>query len=102
MDLVQDHQDAAFKPLRQHPPKISLQHGAEGVVYISSDYPLGEMKRSVAHLLEARAAKHPERRFIAERDASGEWSYITYGEADRAASSVASALLARGMNPLRL
>ncbi|MBI1261678.1 MAG: AMP-binding protein [Rhizobiales bacterium] len=99
MDLVQDHQDAAFKPLKQHPPKITLRHGAEGVVYISSDYPLGEMERSVVHLLEARAAKHPERRFIAERDATGEWTFITYGEADRAASSVASALLARGMDP---
>lgn len=97
MDLVQDFKNAPFKPLKQHPPKVSLRHGKDGIIYISSDYPLGEMKRSVVHILEEKAEAHPDRKFIAERDASGAWRHITYGEADRAASSVASALIGRGM-----
>ncbi|HEY4344776.1 MAG TPA: AMP-binding protein [Parvibaculum sp.] len=86
-----------FKPLKQKPPKITVTRKNDGTVYVACDYPLGEMKRSTVHLLEEKAALHPERNFIGERDASGAWSYITYGEANRAASAVASALLARGL-----
>ncbi|MBX3445197.1 MAG: AMP-binding protein [Parvibaculaceae bacterium] len=89
---------APFKPLKQKPPKITVKRTDEGTFYISSDYPLPEMKRSVPHILEERAALHPDRNFIAERDASGEWRYITYGEANARADAVASALLARGLD----
>ena len=86
-----------FKPLKQKPPKIRVEKKPDGVTYVSSEYPLGEMRRSTVHLLDEKAAAHPERNFIGERDASGAWTYITYGEADRAANAVATAFLARGM-----
>lgn len=89
---------APFKSLKQKPPKITVKRTDDGTFYISSDYPLPEMKRSVPHILEERAALHPDRNFIAERDASGEWRYITYGEANARADAVASALLARGLD----
>ncbi|MBX3504081.1 MAG: AMP-binding protein [Parvibaculum sp.] len=89
---------APFKPLKQKPPKITVKRTDDGTFYVSSDYPLPEMKRSVPHILEERAALHPDRNFIAERDASGEWRYITYGEANAKADAVASALLARGLD----
>lgn len=89
---------APFKPLKQKPPKITVKRTDDGTFYISSDYPLPEMKRSVPHILEERATLHPDRNFIAERDASGEWRYITYGEANAKADAVASALLARGLD----
>ncbi|KAB7738833.1 AMP-binding protein [Parvibaculum sedimenti] len=88
-----------FKPLKQKPPKIKVEKKPDGTIYVSSEYPLGEMKRSIVHLLEEKAALHPDRNFIGERDASGAWAYITYGEANRAADAVATALLARGMGP---
>lgn len=86
-----------FKPLKQKPPKIRVERKADGTVYISSEYPLGPMQRSTVHILEEKAALHPARNYIGERDKSGAWRYITYGEADRAANAVATALLARGM-----
>ncbi len=89
---------APFKPLKQKPPKITVKRAHDGTFYISSDYPLPEMKRSVPHILEERAELHPDRNFIAERDASGEWRYMTYGEANAKADAVASALLARGLD----
>ncbi|MBA4211298.1 MAG: acyl-CoA synthetase, partial [Parvibaculum sp.] len=89
---------APFKPLKQKPPKVTVRRTDDGTFYISSDYPLSEMKRSVPHILEERAALHPDRNFIGERDASGEWRYITYGEANAKADAVASALLARGLD----
>jgi len=93
-----------FKPLPQKPPVIEVTRKADGTVYIRSKHPLGEMHRSIAHLLEARAAAHPERNFIGERTPQadgklGAWRYITYGEANQRASAVAQALLERGLGP---
>ena len=87
-----------FKVLKQKPPKITVTKKDDGTVYVASGYPLGEMKRSTVHLLDEKAALHPDRNFIGERDASGAWVYITYGEASRASSAVASALIARGLD----
>ena len=99
MSLAEDTGVAApFKPLKQKPPKITVRRAVDGTVYVASDYPLGEIKRSTVHLLEERAAMHPERRFIGERGADGQWVFVTYGEANARADAVASALLARGMN----
>ncbi len=86
-----------FKPLKQKPPKIKVERKPDGSIYVASEYPLDSMRRSTVHILEEKAAQHPERNFIGERDASGAWTYITYGEADRAANAIATALLARGM-----
>lgn len=87
-----------FKPLKQKAPKITVTKKDDGTIYVASDYPLGEMKRSTVHLLDEKAALHPNRNFIGERGVSGEWTYITYGEAARASAAVASALLARGLD----
>jgi feruloyl-CoA synthase len=90
-----------FKPLPQKPPSVDVTRKPDGSVYLRSHYPLGEMHRSIAHLLEARAAEHPERNLIAERiplagGKLGEWRFITYGEANTRASAVAQSLLDRG------
>ena len=99
MDLATNKTELPpFKPLKQKAPKITVERKDDGTIYVSCDHALGELNRSTVHLLEEKAALHPDRNFIAERDASGEWTYITYGEANRAASSVASVLLARGMD----
>ena len=90
-----------FKPLKQKPPKIKVERKPDGSIYVASEYPLDSMRRSTVHILEEKAAQHPERNFIGERDASGAWTYITYGEADRAANAVATALLSRGMGRRR-
>ena len=93
-----------FKPLPQKPPVLDVTRKPDGIVYIRSRHPLGPMPRSVAHMLEERAALHPERNFIAERTPlpngkTGDWRFITYGEADARANAVAQALLDRGMGP---
>jgi feruloyl-CoA synthase len=93
-----------FKPFPQKPPSIDLTRKPDGTIYIRSRYPLGTMHRSIAHLLEEKAALHPERNFIAERTPGpggklGDWRFITYGEANARASAVAQALLDRGLGP---
>ena len=93
-----------FKPLRQKPPLVDVTHKADGTIYVRSRHPLGAMKRSLAHLLEEKAALYPERSFIAERTPlpngeTGDWRFITYGEMNAQADAVAQALLDRGMGP---
>jgi len=93
-----------FKPLRQKPPLIDVTRKADGTIYVLSRHPLGAMKRSLAHLLEERAALHPARNFIAERTPmpngeTGDWRFITYGEMNAQANAVAQSLLDRRMGP---
>ena len=88
-----------FKPLPMLPPKVYSQHRADGSWIIRSLYDLGEMHRSIAHLLEQRASEHPTRNFLAQRTPQGPWRYITYGEMNQRASAVAQALLDRNMGP---
>ncbi|HEY0106120.1 MAG TPA: AMP-binding protein [Rhizomicrobium sp.] len=92
-----------FRPLPQKPAEIALRRLADGTVYIDSRHPLGPMHRSIAHLFAARAKAHPERNFIAERaplpgGGTGDWRFVTYGEAHDRARAIAQALLNRGMN----
>jgi feruloyl-CoA synthase len=92
-----------FKPLPQKPPAVEVTR-KNGAIYLHSKYPLGPMHRSIAHLLEERAARHPERNFIAERTPLdggklGDWRFITYGEANARADAIAQALLDRGLGP---
>jgi len=92
-----------FRPLPQKAPSLELRKKADGTVYIDSTHALGPMHRSIAHLFQDRALKHPERNFIAERTPleggkTGDWRFITYGEAYARANAIAQALLSRGMN----
>jgi feruloyl-CoA synthase len=93
-----------FKPLPQKVPDIAVERKPDGTVYIRSRHPLGQMPRSIAHLFEEKAAAHPDRNFIGQRQMlpdgkTGDWKYITYGEANARANAVAQALLNRGLGP---
>jgi feruloyl-CoA synthase len=92
-----------FRPLPQKAPDLEVRKLADGTVYIDSRHRLGPLHRSIAHLFEHRAKLHPERNFIAERTPletgkTGDWRFITYGEAYARAQAIAQALLSRGMN----
>lgn len=93
-----------FKPIPMKPPAVEVRRTAGGVIYLRSKYRLGEMHKSVAHLLDTRAAEHPERNFVGERmplegGKLGDWRFVTYGQASARADAVAQALLDRGMGP---
>ena len=92
-----------FRPLPQRAPDIATRKKPDGTVYIDSNHKRGTLHRSIAHLFAERAKQHPERNFIAERTplpggGTGDWRFITYGEAYSRAQSIAQALLTRGMN----
>ncbi|MEI9887973.1 MAG: AMP-binding protein [Rhizomicrobium sp.] len=92
-----------FRPLPQKAPDIDVRKMPDGTVYIESNHRIGTLNRSIAHLFADRAVRHPTRNFIGERTplpggGTGDWRFITYGEAYARAQAIAQALLSRGMN----
>jgi feruloyl-CoA synthase len=92
-----------FRPLPQKAPSLRTRKMPDVTVYIDSNHKLGPMHRSIAHLFQDRSARHPDRNFIGERipldgGKTGDWRFITYGEAYVRAAAIAQALLSRGMN----
>ena len=89
-DLASATSKPAFKPLPQKAPDVSVERRPDGVVLIRSNHPPGEGPRSIGHLLADRAAAHPDRPYIQQREPGhGPWRGVTYGEAKRAADGIA-------------
>src|SRR4029077_5322193 len=87
-----------FRPLPQKAPSLNVRKMPDGTVYIDSNHRLGPMHRSIAHLFQDRAPRHPERNLIGERTPleggrTGDWRFITYGDALVRATAIAQALL---------
>jgi feruloyl-CoA synthase len=88
----------AFKPLPQKAPDVAVERRADGVILVRSNHPPGEGPRSIAHLLAERAAAHPDRPYILQREPGhGPWRGVTYGEAKRASDGIAQWLLDAGL-----
>ncbi len=72
-----------------------------GGFVLRSPTPLAPYARCLGDLLEQWAVAAPERTFVAERDASGDWRRVSYREARAAVWSIAQALIDLGLGPTR-
>ena len=89
----------AFRPLPQKTPDVSMTR-KDGTFYISANQAPGDRPKTVPHCLDERAAQHPDRPFLRERDPkTDEWSTLTYGEAKTITDSLAQAFLDLGAGP---
>lgn len=84
-----------FAPLDLAPAEVSVKHLADGGYLLSSPMPLESYEKNLGELLRHWARETPERVFLGERDAAGDWRLLTYGEAGRLAKAIAQALLQR-------
>jgi feruloyl-CoA synthase len=82
-------------------PAVIAEALPGGGMILRSPYPLGDYPRSLGALLESWARQAPARTFLAQRDASGRWRRLSYGEALAAARTIGQALLDRGLGPER-
>jgi feruloyl-CoA synthase len=90
-----------FRPLELAPPLVERRELPNGAFELVSPVPLRPHAQSIAQLLRQQAQAHPDRDFLAERDASGGWRRLTYAAASRQANSIAQALLDLGCGPER-
>ena len=85
---------ASSKPIFST-PDIAHERLADGSIVLRSRRPLGPVPASIGVLLERWAARTPDHPFLAERDPSGAWRKVTYGQASRAVNAIAQSLLDR-------
>lgn len=83
------------------PLDVRIEPSAAGVVYARSPFALGTYDAQVTAWLDRWAASAPQRVFLAERDAKGNWRSLTYAEARAQARALGQALLGRGLGPER-
>ncbi len=89
-----------FKPLPLKPPAVDVERRGDGCILLRSRHAPGPSPRSIAHLLQERAAQHPDRPWMKQRaPGHGPWRQVSYGQALAAAESIAQWLLARGLGP---
>lgn len=88
-----------FRPLPQKTPDVEMTRKGEAI-YIKSRQTPGPRPKTIPHALDERAALHPDRVFIKERDPKTDrWVEVTYGEAKRLTDSLAQAFLDLGAGP---
>ena len=80
---------------------VDVERRDDGTTILRCPEPLGNVPASLVELLRERAAEHPDRDFLCERDGSGAWRRVTYGDVLTGANAVAQSLLDGGHGPDR-
>ncbi len=70
----------------------------DGTLYIRSRQPLEDYHDTIAEPLEHWARVAPDRVYLAQRDANGDWCKLTYAEVLGAVQRIGAALLRRGLS----
>lgn len=78
-------------------PAVDLRKCADGSFILTSPHAPGNPPRSIGHLLEERAAAHPDRPLILQRGADRAWEGLSYGEMLSKAKGVGQWLLEHGI-----
>ncbi len=79
-------------------PAVSVERRESGIIYLRPRTALGDYPARLTDRLHHWAAVAPDRTFMAERDAGGDWRRITYAQLLASSRHIASALLARGLS----
>ncbi len=90
-----------MRPVNIGPSDTIVRREAGGVIYMESPFPLGPYAVKITERLEHWAVESPDRTYLAERTASGDWRRVTYREALTIVRSLAQAILDRGLSPER-
>lgn len=77
---------------------IATERKPDGTIYVRSTTTLTDYPVRITDRLHHFAETAPDRVFMAERNGEGGWRRISYAEMLRAAQTIASALIARGLS----
>ena len=90
-----------YRAVALGPRAVAVEARADGASLVRSTDALSPYPRKLSERLEAAAAAHPERIFLAQRDERGEWRSISYRDTLAAVRRIGAALLARGLSSER-
>ena len=89
-----------FRPLPQKEPDIEVVRKTDGTLYLTQRHEPGDRPHTVPHCLDERAAEHPDRPWLKQRDPeTDEWTTVTYGEGKEKTDALAQAFLDMGAGP---
>ena len=92
---------APLRKLNTGSNAATFEARSDGALLVRPVQPLGSYPARLTERLVRFAHEAPDRVFVAERGANGEWREITYAQAFQAAKAVGGALLRRGLSPER-
>lgn len=82
------------------PPQAQVSRQGDDLL-IEHPTPLAVYPANIGYWLRRNAARFPDRRFVAQRDAEGAWQGPTYAEALARVNRLSAGLLARGLDGSR-
>ena len=95
--MADTHDLPPFRPLAQKMPDIEMTKGKDGILYLKQRHAMGGRPKTIPHCLDEKAAEHPDRVFLKERNpATDRWDELTYGEAKKITDGLAQAFLNMG------
>ena len=80
------------------PREVDVRYRADGTILLRSPIAIDSCERHICAYLERWADLAPERIFLAQRDAAGDWQKLSYSDAWRRAQAIGQALLDHGLN----
>jgi feruloyl-CoA synthase len=83
------------------PPHVSIEGSAETGFLFTSAIPLQSYQENLGQMLRHWSQQAPERIFLGERQADGDWRLLSYAEVSRQADAIAQALINRRLGPYR-
>src|SRR5215475_6493568 len=87
-----------LRAVRLGRPDAVLEQRPDGVIHIRAAQSLGRYHDNLSQPLEYWAKTAPDRVFLAQRDAQGQWRKLSYAQAFSDAKRIGAALLRRGLS----
>jgi len=88
---------APFRPLPNKDPAVEVERRDDGTIILRNPHPMDDPHVNVIAPLRQWAEEEPDRSWLVERGADGEWVHLTYKDANDRVNCVAQALLDRDM-----
>jgi feruloyl-CoA synthase len=95
---VETQSTAPLRAVRLGRPDALLDRRPEGVIHIRAAQSLGRYHDNLSQPLECWAKTAPDRVFLAQRDAQGQWRKLSYAQVISDAKRIGAALLRRGLS----
>ena len=93
--------DVPFRPVAFPSAEMDVETRRDGTLIVRPTAELEPYEPNLPLVLSRQAAKRPDQPYLLQRDATGEWESISYGETFRRAAAVAGWLGAQNTQPHR-
>jgi feruloyl-CoA synthase len=92
---------APLRPVKLGPADVTVERRSDGAILLRSPHKLPPYPQNLSERLVHWANAAPDRIFLAQRDAAGQWRALTYAQALAAVRAIAASLLQRNLSAER-